>query len=270
MAEKYDGENRNIDMHDEINLSYIGLTELEVRVMKSIFTLAPQLNENYLLISPDRLDEADVILVNADDPASIQKWNVLSMKNQATTSLMLTDDENMTDGDFKIKRPIRVQKLIAALEEIVAQTSTSFAIPESDTTSSMRILVVDDSYSVRKYMEHKLKELTKFPIEIYFAPSGEEAISQTSRSSFDLIFLDVMMEGVDGYKACKTIKSNGDAYIVMLTSKKSPFDKVRGTMSGCDAYVTKPPSDERLVGEIQKCLMRRPSVKEDAARVGAR
>jgi hypothetical protein len=55
-------------MHDEINLSYIGLSELEVRVLKSIFTLAPQLNENYLLISPDRLDEADVILVNADSP----------------------------------------------------------------------------------------------------------------------------------------------------------------------------------------------------------
>ena len=40
----------------------------------------------------------------------------------------------------------------------------------------------------------------------------------------------------------------------MLTSKKSPFDKVRGTMSGCDAYVTKPPSDECLVKEVQKCI----------------
>lgn len=257
-------------MHDEINLSYIGLTELEVRVMKSIFTLAPQLNENYLLITPDRLDEADVILVNTDDPDSVQKWNLLSYLNRATTSLMLTDDESMTDGDFKIQRPIRVQKLIAALEDIVAQTVSSFEVPDSDSTSSIRILVVDDSYSVRKYMEQKLNELAKFPLSICFATSGEEAISLTQSSRYDLIFLDVMMEGLDGYKTCKTIKSNEDAYIVMLTSKKSPFDKVRGTMSGCDAYVTKPPSDERLVEEIQKFLSRRTNLSGNVAQVGAR
>jgi twitching motility two-component system response regulator PilG len=256
-------------MHDEINLSYIGLTELEVRVMRSIFTLAPQLNENYLLITPDRLKEADVILVNADDPASVQKWNLLSQANPATTSLMLTDNDNPTDGDFEIRRPIRVQKLIAALEDVVAQTISSFDIPDTDSTSSMRILIVDDSFPVRKYMEQKLNELAKFPISVHFAASGEEAISLTSRNSFDLIFLDVMMEGLDGYKTCKTIKSEGEAYIVMLTSKKSPFDKVRGTMSGCDAYVTKPPSDERLTEEIQKFLSRRPDLSVNPAQVGA-
>lgn len=257
-------------MHDEINLSYIGLTELEVRVLKSIFTLAPQLNENYLLISPDRLSEADVILVNADNSDSVQKWNLLSRKNRLTTSLMLTDNEHLTDGDFKIQRPIRVQKLVAALEEIVAQTDSSPETGDSESATSMRILVVDDSFPVRKYMEHKLNELTKFPISINFAASGEEAIRQTSRASYDLIFLDVVMEGVDGYRTCKTIKSNGDAYIVMLTSKKSPFDKVRGTMSGCDAYVTKPPSDERLIEEIRKYLSRRPSMSGNFDRAGAR
>ncbi|MCP4392144.1 MAG: response regulator [Gammaproteobacteria bacterium] len=260
------------DMHDEINLSYIGLTVLEVRVLKSIFTLAPQLNEKYLLITPDRLDEADVILVNADDPASVQKWNLLSQMNRVTTSLMLTDNENLTDGDFKIRRPIRVQKLIAALEEIVAQTRSSFenSDSDSDSTSLTRILIVDDSFPVRKYMEHKLNELVKFPIKISFATSGEEAIELTLRGDYDMIFLDVMMEGVDGYKTCKTIKSNADTYIVMLTSKKSPFDKVRGTMSGCDAYVTKPPSDERLVEEIRKFLLRRPSLNGNAAQASAR
>lgn len=255
-------------MHDEINLSYIGLTDLEVRVMKSIFTLAPQLNENYLLVPPDRLDEADVILVNADDQVSLQMWNKLSRKNGATTSLMLTDDDNLADGDFKIRRPIRVQKLISALEDIVSQTRTSFEIPaaEADTGAQMRILVVDDSYPVRKYMEHKLNQLAQCPLSIFFAADGEEAITMAARGSYDLIFMDVMMEGVDGYRACKAIKANGDAYIVMLTSKKSPFDKVRGTMSGCDAYVTKPPSDERLVQEIQKCAARRPRLTASAAR----
>ncbi len=255
-------------MHDEINLGYIGLSELEVRVIKSMFTLAPQLNENYLLTTPDRLAEADVVMVNAEDPEALQKWDLLSQANRTTTSLMVTDNENLAAGDFKIQRPIRVQKLITALEDIVAQTRTSVDVEESDSAEEMRILVVDDSFPVRKYMEHKLNELAKFPLGIFFASDGEEAIDMAARSHYDIIFMDVMMEGIDGYRACKTIKANGVAYIVMLTSKKSPFDKVRGTMSGCDAYVTKPPSDERLAEEIQKCLARRPGLN-GGARVGA-
>ena len=70
-------------------------------------------------------------------------------------------------------------------------------------------------------------------------------------------YLDVVMEGVDGYKVCKQIKSQHDVHIAMLTSKKSPFDKVRGTMSGCDAYVTKPPTDQRLKEEIEKSIHHR-------------
>jgi DNA-binding response OmpR family regulator len=109
---------------------------------------------------------------------------------------------------------------------------------------------------VRKYMEHKLTELVDVPIKLYLAANGEEAIEKLTRVSCDLIFLDVMMDGVDGYKVCKMIKSRSNPYIVMLTSKKSPFDKVRGTMSGCDAYITKPPADERLAEEIRKCIGR--------------
>ena len=183
---------------------------------------------------------------------------------------MLTDDEHLAAGDFKLRRPIRVQKLIAALEEIVAQTRSSFEIPADDASVEMRILVVDDSYPVRKYMEHKLHELARFPLRVIFASDGQEAITLAARSRYDIIFLDVMMEGVDGYRACKTIKANGDAYIVMLTSKKSPFDKVRGTMSGCDAYVTKPPSDERLTEELRKCLSRNPGLTAEVRRAGAR
>jgi len=257
-------------MHDEINLSYIGLSELEVRVMKSIFTLAPALNENYALIEPDRLPEADVILVNADDADSLRKWTELSRRNRLTTSLMLTDDEHLADGDFKLQRPIRVQKLIAALEQIVAQTQTDITIPETDAGAGLRVLVVDDSFPVRKYMEHKLHQLAPAPISVGFAASGEEAIAALARTSFDLVFLDVMMEGVDGYKTCKTIKAQMETYVVMLTSKKSPFDKVRGTMSGCDAYITKPPGDERLAEEIQKSLARRPGRDGGAARANAR
>ena len=243
-------------MHDEIKLSYIGLTELEVRVLKSIFTLAPQLNENVSLTPPEQAADADVILVNADDPKSSQMWTKIKVRNSLCTSLILTDREESDGGDLSLQRPIRVQKLIAALEDIVEQTSIQ--IPnEGSNEKILNVLVVDDSFPVRKYMEHKLSELVDVPIKLYLASSGEEAISKLAKVDCDIIFLDVMMDGVDGYKVCKTIKSKDNPYIVMLTSKKSPFDKVRGTMSGCDAYITKPPADKRLVEEINKCLQRR-------------
>ena len=242
-------------MHDGIYLGYIGLTELEVKVLKSIFTLAPQLKDNFCLVSPDEVEQADLVLVNGDDPASMRKWEKLHAGNQLLSSLILTDNEMLAGGDT-LKRPIRVQKLIDALEDVVDRTSVDFS-DEADRAPSLDILVVDDSYPVRKYMEHKLGELAKFPITISFATNGDDAVSKTTANEFGLVFLDVMMEGMDGYRACKQIKANQDAYIVMLTSKKSPFDKVRGTMSGCDAYVTKPPADARLVEELNKAIERR-------------
>ena len=105
-------------------------------------------------------------------------------------------------------------------------------------------------------------------VDIHFASSGEEAIQNNSIKNYDIIFLDVVMEGMDGYKACKSIKAHKNAYVVMLTSKKSPFDKIRGTMSGCDAYITKPPTDERLLEVIQKCLSRRPQRNSRMASAG--
>lgn len=242
-------------MHDYIYLSYLGLTELEVKVLKSIFTLAPQLKENFTLVPPEQIKRADLILVNGDDPHAIRTWTEMRQDNQLLSSLMLTDSNNLAHADNTIQRPIRVQRLIAALQNIVENNCID---SEADdiTASGLDILVVDDSYPVRKYMEHKLEELAPFPVRLSFATNGEEAIGKAARHDYGMIFLDVMMEGVDGYRVCKQIKASTSAWVVMLTSKKSPFDKVRGTMSGCDAYITKPPLDERISDELRKAMER--------------
>jgi len=240
-------------VHDDIKLSYIGLTDNEVRVLRSIFTLAPQLSEKFSLTPPDQLDEVDVFLVDADDSRSVEKWHQIKRANGLATSLMLSSQSESVVGDVVLQRPIRVQRLISALDDIL-QEQTQTSNPDKINQLEVCVLIVDDSYPVRKYMEHKLGELIREPLKLSFAASGEEAITKVNKKKYDIIFLDVMMEGVDGYKVCRAIKASKKAYIVMLTSKKSPFDKVRGTMSGCDAYVTKPPSDECLVKEVQKCI----------------
>jgi twitching motility two-component system response regulator PilG len=116
------------------------------------------------------------------------------------------------------------------------------------------VLVVDDNLTVREFMRNKL---AAFNFNVDYAENGEQAIGLTGQRHYACIFLDVIMPGIDGYQVCKLIKSNRSAkktIVVMLTSKSSPFDKIRGAMSGCDAYLTKPVDEEKLVETIAKFL----------------
>ncbi|MEO8331986.1 MAG: response regulator [Gallionella sp.] len=116
------------------------------------------------------------------------------------------------------------------------------------------VLVVDDNLTVREFMKNKL---AAFNFNVDYAENGEQAIGFTGQKHYTCIFLDVIMPGIDGYQVCKLIKSNRAAQktaVVMLTSKDSPFDKIRGSMSGCDAYLTKPVDEEKLLETIVKFL----------------
>ena len=116
------------------------------------------------------------------------------------------------------------------------------------------VLVVDDNITVRQFMKSKL---ASFNFNVDYAESGEQAIGMTGQKYYACIFLDVIMPGIDGYQVCKLIKSKRSipkTTVIMLTSKDSPFDKIRGSMSGCDAYLTKPVDEEKLLETIVKFL----------------
>ena len=121
-------------------------------------------------------------------------------------------------------------------------------------TSRFRAMVVDDSQPVRKQMEIELKMLGG---KVDLAENGEEALALSRENTYDIIFLDVMMPGIDGYKVCKFLKKDAvsrETPIIMLTGKSSPFDKVKGTLSGCDSYLTKPLHHEEFQSITQKYL----------------
>jgi CheY-like chemotaxis protein len=117
---------------------------------------------------------------------------------------------------------------------------------------SFRVLAVDDSPLMRTFLQNKL---LPYGIQPDFASSGEEALFKISKQHFDLIFLDVMLPGMDGYDVCKMIKKNKDnslMKVIMLTSKDKTFDKIRGTMAGCDSYLTKPVDEMKLRAIIER------------------
>ena len=117
-----------------------------------------------------------------------------------------------------------------------------------------RVLIVDDSDIALKYMQNRLSD---FGYECELVHSGEEALAMVGKQSYHFVFLDVMMAGLDGYQTCKAIKNNkarrGPApVVVMLTSRGGAVDKIRGSMAGCDAYLTKPLNDNRLGAVLAK------------------
>jgi two-component system, cell cycle response regulator len=118
----------------------------------------------------------------------------------------------------------------------------------------LRALVVDDSTTLRRLME---LTLSPFGIELDFADTGEYAVALAKANPYDIIFLDVMLPGMDGYRACKAIKADKrtkDTPVVMLTSMNSAFDKVRGIMAGTSVYLTKPLDRNQLMQAIDKCV----------------
>ncbi len=106
--------------------------------------------------------------------------------------------------------------------------------------SSQTILIVDDSSTVRAVAS---KSLQKYGYHVITATSGEDALEQIQLSVPGLVLLDIKMTGMDGYEVCKKIRSNSetrDLPVIMLSGKDAFFDKVRGRLAGCNAYITKP------------------------------
>lgn len=121
---------------------------------------------------------------------------------------------------------------------------------EPDRPGMDHILVVDDSDIALRFMASHLQ---RFGFMVHLARSGTEAIERVAKRHFEFVFLDVMMEGMDGFLTCKAIKRNTypnnrpPPTVVMLTSRGTAVDKMRGTMAGADAYLTKPMREEELL-----------------------
>ncbi len=116
------------------------------------------------------------------------------------------------------------------------------------------ILVVDDSDIALKFMRNRL---SRFGFNADLVNSGEEALGRLSAKNYKFVFLDVMMEGLDGYQTCRAIKQRKYAdgkppVVVMLTSRGGTIDKIRGTLAGCDAYLTKPLNERDLIAVLAK------------------
>ncbi|MCG7317797.1 response regulator transcription factor [Brevibacillus laterosporus] len=119
--------------------------------------------------------------------------------------------------------------------------------------AKIQVLVVDDEWNMRNLLRiYLLKEGFK----VKEASSGYEALSMMKQHTFDLLILDVMMPGMDGWQVCKTIRKTETMPILMLTARSETKDKVHGLGIGADDYLTKPFEPEELLARVFSLLRR--------------
>ncbi len=277
-----------MNLNDQYLVDVIGFNDVERSMLSSIFALAARRDPGFAQYEPGtRGRTPDIYLVDADDAAAFNEFRALHKR--ASLPAVLIGAPTRGASHPVLERPLQWARLLQALDDTLASgdeppisleqpatepsrvlrrshsgtslarsNSPRAAVPDAASKKRMlgdTVLVVDDNATVRMFMQAKL---APFGFEVDIAETGEEAIGMSASQEYTCVFLDVVLPGIDGYQVCKLIKSNKQAIkktaVVMLTSRSSPFDKLRGSLAGCDEYLTKPLDEDRLLEVIAKFL----------------
>lgn len=121
-----------------------------------------------------------------------------------------------------------------------------------------RILAVEDDERIRTAVKLALEDEGW---EVEEAGSGEEALERFGRKPADVVLIDIMLPGIDGFELCRSLRRTSDVPIVMVTARADTHDVVAGLEAGADDYLTKPFAPKELSARIRALLRRaRPSV----------
>ncbi len=127
-----------------------------------------------------------------------------------------------------------------------------------------KILIVDDDENICELLRLYLE---KDGFETLVALSGNDAVKYAEKYNPDLILLDIMLPGLDGWQVCREIRKMGDTPIIMLTAKGETFDKILGLELGADDYISKPFDTKEVIARIKAVLRRSVDKKNKANEV---
>ena len=116
-----------------------------------------------------------------------------------------------------------------------------------------KILLVDDEANIR---DLNAMYLEKEGFSVEHAANGNDAINRFEQIQPQLVVLDVMMPGMDGFEVCREIRRDSDVPILMLTARSEDVDKIVGLELGADDYMTKPFNPRELVARVKRILHR--------------
>ena len=265
-----------------------GIETKDMLVLERIFKITEGRTRSYELHNNETSENKDIVMVNVSNREAIKQWgteNLDSNGNPTCPTLLVGRVKPKSDRFRFTPIPFFATRVLKSLDEITVKELkytpeikigeiekneevqnkndrtaagglsqkqvVSIAGNSNDEIDNKRaVLVVDDSLPVRQALEMKL---TMMNYQVELATNGQQAIDLIDQKFYDSVFLDVVMPGVDGYEVCKRIKRDKKTKhipVIMLTSKSSPFDRVKGKLAGCDTYLTKPVEHE----EFQKVV----------------
>lgn len=120
--------------------------------------------------------------------------------------------------------------------------------------AKQKILIVDDDVNIAELIS---LYLTKECFETKIVNDGEEALTAFQQFHPNLILLDLMLPGIDGYQVCREIRAKSNVPIIMLSAKGEIFDKVLGLELGADDYIMKPFDSKEMVARVKAVLDRK-------------
>jgi two-component system, cell cycle response regulator len=269
-----------------LRVTPLGLRSHELIALKSVCRLSQQAERPIALRVAEAGEQADIFIVATDDPDAVAEWRALD-PDADTPFVAAGPMVEPSAAGVHLPKPFLASRLLAAMDmcavlnkvgapsdpgeasEALAQRVESRATrtpaprplatpPSAPARRSRSILVVDDSATARKQIELVLLDMGLQP---HCVVSGEQALEAIENYYFELILLDVVLPGTDGYQVCKAIKKNPrtrNIPVVMLTSKATQFDRIRGKFAGCDTYLTKSLDRAAFTAVMNEYLARMP------------
>jgi twitching motility two-component system response regulator PilG len=230
----------------------------EVRIVGIILARVQSTRFQYTLAASDDAQACGIALVDPLGKDCDAELARLRARHPGIIAVFISDGVLKERNGYRVSRRSLWSNLVSTLDEIVvAEHSTSAAAishkplrpaptnaaqAETGTPApaNIRALVLDDSVTVRNQIDAALHALG---IAADGAASWSEACERLERNRYDLMFLDVIMPGIDGYEVCRRVRRHPATRklpVIMLTSRSSTFDRARGALAGCDLYLVKP------------------------------
>lgn len=247
--------------HAIYRVTACGLSPREERIVGIILSRVPSARFRYVWSPTQDNERCNIALIDPLAHGSQATLDRVRAHSPRVIPVFLADTPTTDRRGYSVSRRSLWSHLICTLDDIVQAeaggvapglregTPTTPAISTAGASQTaaaesslthIRALVLDDSITVRNQIE---AALLKLGIRSEGASNWTGAFELLDRREFDLMFLDVVMPGVDGYEVCKRIRRNPATRklpVVMLTSRSSAFDRARGALAGCDLYLVKP------------------------------
>lgn len=253
-----------------------GFSAFERSTLSSFFRLAAERTPTYEQV--ERLDRCDFVIADADHDPSLQ--SVLAAGRAHDTVFV---GARAPQGAMAwLPRPIDPMHIVRELDSLVEQRNSSpgelraalaqvgppdpapaaptgaaasFGTPQANGGD---VLVAEDSAIARRFLQVRLQRLG---YRVHLADSGDEALRLLGEQRFAIVFLDIVLGpagSLDGLSLCQQLKHDPAFFIggrpprvVLVTGLSGAMDRVRGTLAGCDAYLTKPLSEAELLRALR-------------------